>query len=192
MQLLMINLVTDSLPAIALGMEPVEKDVMNQKPKPKNEGLFAHGLGLRIILQGLMFGVISLGGFVIGLEFARTTFGISGTLFDVIKDERALTFAQTLAFMSLALSQTFHAFNMRSDKSLFSSNPFSNKMLNLSTVVSIALLSLVMFVPGLNTAFGLTILPYELYLIGLALAVLPIFVMEIAKLCGLIKHKPIK
>ncbi len=60
MQLLWINLVTDSLPAIALGMEPVEKDIMDQKPKAKGEGLFAHGFGIRIVLQGCMFGILSL------------------------------------------------------------------------------------------------------------------------------------
>ena len=60
MQLLMINLVTDSLPAIALGMEPVESDIMDRKPRPKDEGLFAHGFGVRTVLQGVMFGILSL------------------------------------------------------------------------------------------------------------------------------------
>lgn len=66
MQLLWINLVTDSLPAIALGMEAVESEVMTQKPKPKNEGLFAHGFGVRIVLQGVMFGLLALFAFMIG------------------------------------------------------------------------------------------------------------------------------
>ena len=66
MQLLWINLVTDSLPAIALGMEAVEADVMDRKPKPKDEGIFAHGLGLRVVLQGLMFAILTLIGFVVG------------------------------------------------------------------------------------------------------------------------------
>ncbi|MEE0968123.1 MAG: HAD-IC family P-type ATPase, partial [Clostridia bacterium] len=66
MQLLWINLVTDSLPAIALGMEAVEKDIMTQKPKPKNEGIFAHGLGIQVVFQGLMFAFLTLVGFVLG------------------------------------------------------------------------------------------------------------------------------
>ena len=102
MQLLWINLVTDSLPAIALGMEPVEADVMQQKPKPKNEGLFAHGYGMRIILQGVMFGVLALVAFRIG---ENVTGQLAG--------------GQTMAFMVLALSQVIQAFNMRSEKSLF-------------------------------------------------------------------------
>jgi Ca2+-transporting ATPase len=89
MQLLMINLVTDSLPAIALGMEPVEKDIMTHKPKPKNEGIFAHGLGLKVVLQGIMFGILALVAFRIGVN---TTGLLAG--------------GQTLAFMTLAFSQT--------------------------------------------------------------------------------------
>lgn len=62
MQLLWINLVTDSFPAVSLGMEAVENDVMDVPPKPKNEGIFAHGLGLRVVLQGVMFALLTLGG----------------------------------------------------------------------------------------------------------------------------------
>ena len=72
MQLLWINLVTDSLPAIALGMEAVEPDIMDRKPKPKNEGIFAHGLGLRVVLQGLMFAILTLIGFKVGENFTGT------------------------------------------------------------------------------------------------------------------------
>ncbi|MBQ7917489.1 MAG: calcium-translocating P-type ATPase, PMCA-type [Clostridia bacterium] len=163
MQLLMINLVTDSLPAIALGMEAVEADVMKQKPKPKNEGLFAHGLGIKIVLQGFMFGILALVAFKLGESVTGTLAG-----------------GQTLAFMTLALSQTIQAFNMRSEKSLFKIGVFSNKTLNLSCVVSVALLALVLFTP-VRIPFGLAVLPTNLYLIGLGLAFVPLVVMEIAK-----------
>ncbi len=164
MQLLMINLVTDSLPAIALGMEPVENDIMKHKPKPKNEGLFAHGLGVKIILQGFMFGILALVAFKVGENVTGTLSG-----------------GQTLAFMTLALSQTFHAFNIRSEKSFFVNNPFKNKNLNLATLASVLMMALVLFTP-VRIAFGLEILSWKLYLFGLGLAMVPLFVMEIAKL----------
>ena len=172
MQLLWINLVTDSLPAIALGMEPVEDDVMNKKPKPKNEGIFANGLGIKVVLQGLMFAILSLVAFKVGENVTGTLEG-----------------GQTLAFMVLALSQVVHSFNMRSDHSLFKIGPFKNKMLNLANLASLLLMSLVLFTP-IRIAFGLVILPWELYLLGLGLIVVPFIVMELGKLIiRLIKRK---
>ena len=165
MQLLMINLVTDSLPAIALGMEAVEADVMKRKPKPKHEGLFAHGLGVKIVLQGIMFGILALIGFKVGEDVTGTVSG-----------------GQTLAFMTLALSQVIQAYNMRSEKSLFKIGPFSNHKLNWSCLLSIALVAAVIFTP-IRIAFGLMVLPTKLYLLGLGLALVPIVIMEIAKLC---------
>lgn len=172
MQLLWINLVTDSLPAIALGMEPVEADIMQRKPKPKDEDLFAHGLGIRVILQGFMFGILALIAFFVGRQFTGTLAG-----------------GQTLAFMTLALSQTIQAYNMRSERSLFSSNPFSNKKLNGATLISLALIALVLFTP-LQIPFGLVYLPWQMYLLGLGLSLVPVVVMEISKAFGLIKHQP--
>lgn len=172
MQLLWINLVTDSLPAIALGMEPVEDDVMDKKPKPKNEGIFANGLGIKVVLQGLMFAILSLVAFKVGENVTGTLEG-----------------GQTLAFMVLALSQVVHSFNMRSDHSLFKIGPFKNKMLNLTNLASLLLMSLVLFTP-IRIAFGLVILPWELYLLGLGLIVVPFIVMELGKLIiRLIKRK---
>ncbi len=172
MQLLWINLVTDSLPAIALGMEPVEKDVMDHMPKPKDEGLFAGGLGIRVILQGVMFAALSLVGFWLG-----QTMGGS------------LDAGRTMAFMVLALSQVIQAFNMRSDKSIFKIGPFGNGKLNLASLASILLVAFVLFVPGVQTAFGLVYLPTHLYLIALGMIFIPTVIMEICKLVGLIKHK---
>lgn len=171
MQLLWINLVTDSLPAIALGMEAVEKDVMEKNPKPKKEGLFANGFGVRIILQGCMFGILALSGYAIGYYSTGLVKG-----------------GQTLAFMVLALSQIVQAYNMRSEHSLFKIGAFKNKTLNYATLISVLLMALVMFVPQINTIFGLVYLPYELYLIGLGLIFVPLIVMEASKLFGIIKH----
>ncbi len=185
MQLLWINLVTDSLPAIALGMEAVEADVMDRKPKPKNEGIFAGGLGVRVVLQGCMFALLTLIGFVVGTGLPIGDI-FSGAL---LQNEAALTGGQTLAFMVLALSQVVQAFNMRSEHSIFAIGPFGNRTLNLAALSSTALVALVLFTPGLNSIFGLTILQPVQYFIGVGLIFVPLVVMELAKLFGLIKHK---
>ncbi|MBQ4081989.1 MAG: calcium-translocating P-type ATPase, PMCA-type [Clostridia bacterium] len=169
MQLLWINLVTDSLPAIALGMEAVEKDVMDRKPKPKNEGIFANGLGIRVVLQGAMFALLTLIGFKAG-------------------ETISIEAGQTMAFMVLALSQIVQAFNMRSEHSLFKIGFFGNRTLNLAALVSLALVALVLFTP-VGIAFGLVLLPRKFYLLGLGLILVPLVVMEISKLLGLIRQK---
>lgn len=120
MQLLWINLVTDSLPAIALGMENVESDIMNRPPRQKDEGIFSGGLGIRVILQGVMFGGLSLAAFAIG----RASLG-------------NIASAQTMAFIVLALSQVLHAYNMRSKHSIFHIGVFSNRKLNIAAVAAI-------------------------------------------------------
>ncbi|MGN1345754.1 MAG: cation-translocating P-type ATPase [Eubacteriales bacterium] len=170
MQLLWINLVTDSLPAIALGMEAVEADIMEKKPKPKNEGIFAHGLGIRVVLQGGMFALLTLIGFRIGENLTGMVEG-----------------GQTLAFMILSLSQIVQAFNMRSDHSLFRIGVFSNRTLNLAALASVLMVSLVLFTP-VGVAFGLIFLPWQLYLIGLGLILVPLIVMELSKALGRIRH----
>jgi len=170
MQLLWINLVTDSLPAIALGMEAVEPDIMNQNPKPKKEGLFAHGFGIRIILQGIMFGVLALVAFRIG---ENATGELAG--------------GQTLAFMVLATSQVIQAFNMRSEHSLFKTGAFGNSKLNGAALISLLLVALVLFTP-LSVPFGLITLPGRLYLIGLGMALIPVVLMELSKAFGLTRH----
>ena len=186
MQLLWINLVTDSLPAIALGMEPVEPDIMDQKPRPKNEGIFAGGLGVRVVLQGCMFAILTLIGFVIGTGLSLQELMNSVLLDPAYKNN--LESGQTMAFMVLALSQVVQAFNMRSDHSLFKIGPFKNRTLNLAALASTALVLLVLFTP-VGIAFGLVTLPWHLYLIGLGLILVPLVVMEVGKLIGLITKK---
>jgi Ca2+-transporting ATPase len=141
MQLLWINLVTDSLPAIALGMEKLESTVMDKKPKPKDEGIFANGLGIRIILQGVMFGVLTLLAFWLGNTYAPA--GID-----------SLAAGQTMAFTVLALSQVLQSFNMRSDHSIFKIGLFTNKKLNLAVLASLVLVLVLLFTP-VGIAFGI-------------------------------------
>ena len=170
MQLLWINLVTDSLPAIALGMEPVENDIMDRAPKPKDEGLFAHGFGIQIGLQGLMFGLLSLLAYYLGKTMTDSIAG-----------------GQTLAFMVLALCQIVQAYNMRSEKSLFKHGFFGNRKLNIAALSSVVLVALVMFTP-LRVAFEMVMLPAKLYLIGVGLCLVPLVIMEIAKAFGVVRH----
>ena len=171
MQLLWINLVTDSLPAISLGMEAVESDVMDHKPKPKDEGIFAHGLGIQVVLQGCMFALLTLVAFFLGERYGGS-----------------LEAGQTMAFLVLALTQIVQAFNMRSEYSLFRIGPFTNRKLNGAALLSLALVCLVLFTP-VGIAFGMVILPAWLYLVGLGLILVPLVVMELAKAVGLVKKR---
>jgi len=143
---------------------------MEQKPKPKSEGLFAHGYGIKIILQGIMFGTLSLIAFYLGEQATGLEEG-----------------GQTLAFMVLALSQVVQAFNMRSEHSLFKTGIFSNHKLNWAALTSTILVCLVLFTP-LRTVFGLITLTADLYLKGLGLILFPILVMELMKAVTSKKH----
>jgi len=164
MQLLWINLVTDGFPAIALGMEAVDEDIMSDKPKPKREGIFAGGLGMQVILRGILFAVLTLTGFYVG---ERLTGSIEG--------------GQTLAFLVLSFAEIVQAFNMRSDLSLFTIGMFSNTKLNGATALSAFLVLLVMLITPLRTAFGLILLPLEAYLVGLGLVLVPLVFTEVEK-----------
>ncbi len=168
-QLLLINLVTDSFPAIALGMESVEENIMNQKPKSKDESLFANGYGIQILLQGVMFGILTLIAFRIGE-------GTTGEL----------AAGQTMAFMVLSLSQIIQAFEMRSKYSLWNIGVFSNPKLNWAALCSIVLVFLVLFTP-LSIVFGLVKLHIPHYIISVALIAVPILLMELGKAFGFVR-----
>ena len=170
MQLLWINLVTDSLPAIAIGMEAVESDVMDRKPKPKNESIFAKGLGVRIVLTGVLFAALTLIAFRMGESYGGS-----------------VEAGQTMAFLVLAMSQVFHALNMRTNQSLFKVGILSNNQMNKAFLTSTVLTAAVLFIPLLATVFGLVALPWWLYLVGLGLSLVCIPVTEISKALGL--HK---
>ncbi len=171
-QLLWINLVTDSLPAIALGMEAVEPDVMDHKPKPKGESIFAHGLGLRVALQGVMFAILTLSAFWLGWQ--RTG---------------DITAGRTMAFLVLALTQVVHSFNMRSAHSLFQIGFFTNRYLNGAALISAAMVVMVALIPPVASAFGLTHLSGGMYLTAVVLSLVPVVVLEMSKAFGLVKHQ---
>lgn len=170
MQLLWINLVTDSLPAIALGMENIEDEVMNDKPRPKDESIFAHRLGVRIVAQGFLFGGLSLFSFY----FAMTKL-------------HSIEAGRTLCFMVLALSQVLQSFNMRSQKSLFKIGLFTNHTLNKAAFISIFMVMIVLFIPPISLIFGLISLPIEYYLIGFIISFIPTIIIEFLKAIQIIK-----
>ncbi|MDL2219646.1 calcium-translocating P-type ATPase, PMCA-type [Ruminococcaceae bacterium OttesenSCG-928-O06] len=175
MQLLWINLVTDGLPAIALGREAVESDVMDNPPRKKDEGIFAHGLGPQIVMQGFMFAALTLVAYALGYYW---NMGAGA-------GDHA---GQTMAFLVLALCQVFHSFNMRSEHSLREIGFFSNRYLNQAAAISLLLTAAVAFIPPVANAFALVMLPAPMYLIALGLALIPLPVLEIAKALGLVNH----
>jgi Ca2+-transporting ATPase len=144
---------------------------MEKKPKPKNEGIFAHGLGIKVFLQGIMFATLTLVGFKVGENVTGLLEG-----------------GQTMAFMILALCQIVQAYNMRSEHSLFKIGIFKNKTLNLAALASTLLVALVLFTP-VGVAFGMVTLPAKLYLLAIGLILVPLVVMEICKLFGCFGHK---
>lgn len=176
MQLLLINMVTDSLPAIAIGMERAEDDVMDSKPKHKDESIFAHGLGFQVALMGLMFAGLTLLAFFLGGGVGREV------------SAEAVAVSRTMAFIVLSVSQVVHAFNMRSAKSLFKIGPFSNKFMNLAALASAVVTLAVVFIPPVAMVFGLTALTTTQYLIAFGLALVPLPVMELVKALKLARH----
>lgn len=169
-QLLWINLITDSLPAVALGLEPGADDIMERKPKPRNESIFAQGMGVRVIALGGLFALLTLSGFFI-----------------IWQGSGDIQAGRTMAFVVLALSQVFHAFNMRSEHSLFSIGFFSNKYLNIAALVSITLIIMILAIPDATAAFGMVRLSFGSYLLAIGLALVPVVVMELAKALGLLR-----
>ena len=166
-QLLLINLITDGLPALALGVEPPERDVMERKPKPKTEGIFTRGYSIQIALQGIWFGFITLIAYYLG------TFVLS---------DGNHTYGQTMAFTVLAVSQLFHSFNVRTSHSLFTINPFSNKYLLLAFLTSLLIVAAVLFIPPLTALFKLAPLAMSHLGIAVLLSISPLVVVELAKL----------
>lgn len=166
--LLWINLVTDSLPAFALGMEEANDDVMENKPRDKKEGFFAHGLGFTIAWQGVMVGLLTLTSFFIGY-FIHT-----GDDIEVRNNT-----AQTMAFMTLAMVQLFHAYNMKSDKSIFHKGIFHNRFLNFSFVLGMSLQMFILYVG--HSLFKLTPLSFLELSITIGLSASVILILEIVK-----------
>lgn len=166
-QLLWVNLVTDSLPAIALGMEPAEENIMERPPRKNTGSLFGDGLGGRILLEGVMIGVLAL-----------LAFGIGHVYFD---QENGYAVGRTMAFAVLSLSQLVHAFNMRGEGSLGKLPFCSNKWLLMAFVVGATLQCVVIMMPPLAGIFQVVPLNGEQWLLTAALALAPLPLVELEK-----------
>lgn len=166
-QLLWVNLVTDSLPAIALGMEPAEENTMERPPRKNTGSLFGDGLGGRILLEGVMIGVLAL-----------LAFGIGHVYFD---QEDGYAVGRTMAFAVLSLSQLVHAFNMRGEGSLGKLPFCSNKFLLMAFVVGVVLQCVVIMMPPLAGIFQVVPLNGEQWLLTAALALAPLPLVELEK-----------
>lgn len=141
-QLLWVNLVTDGLPAMALGLEAPEPGIMKRNPRPKNEGVFAHGLGWIIFGRGAYIAAITLTAFLIGFAWARVN-GLEG-----------LPLARSMAFTTLVLGQLFYVFECRSERySPFELGFLSNKYLIGAVLVSVSMQLCALYVPGLQAIF---------------------------------------
>jgi len=164
--LLWINLITDSLPAFGLGMEKPNNEIMREKPRPASEGFFANKLLLHIVVEGFIIGMLTLTSYMIGERISHTV-------------------GQTMAFLTLSSCQLFHAYNVKTDHSLFNKETFNNKVLNLAFIIGFALQICVIYIPGLNNVvFSLEALKLTELLISVGLAFSIVIIMEIAKLFG--------
>lgn len=160
--ILWINLITDTFPAMALGMEESEADSMDKPPRDKNEGIFADGLGVGVIYQGVTIALLTLISFFIGNGQSHLT-------------------GMTMAFLTLSMCEVFHSLNLRSrTKSIFSMKTH-NKFLLGAMVLSAALTASVIYIPGLNSIFKLTALSASNFLIGIGLSLAIIPIVELVK-----------
>ena len=202
--ILWINLVTDSLPALALAFDPAEKDIMERKPINSKKGIFTKGMTFRVVYQGVMIGVLTLVAFIIGLatpeESLPTMLEYEGKIISVVevsnineliqngaqfvsKEKVKVEIGQAMAFTVLALSELVHVFNIRNNKkSIFKTGIISNKKLLLAIAVSALLMLIILFIPALRHIFSIPILPIGNVIEVIALVFAPLVIVEIFKL----------
>ena len=175
--ILWINLVTDSLPALALAFDPANEGIMKRKPAKPGKGVFTKGMTWRVIYQGAMIGLLTLAAFMIGL--ATTKEPING----LSLDESKIEVGQTMAFITLAMSELVHIFNIRDNKkSIFKTKIFNNSKLIWAILASAALMFAILFIPALREIFSIPILPTGNILELVLLVFAPTVIVEIFKL----------
>lgn len=162
-QLLWTNLVTDSLPGIALGLEPMEEDIMNRKPKKTNEGIFADGMWGKILIEGMMIGTLTLFAFSLGNKLY------------------GLEIARTMAFFALSTLELVHSFNIKSENSILKTGILNNLYLIGAVVVGIILQTVVIINPTIASIFNCRPLNSIQWLITITISILPLILVEIQK-----------
>ncbi|MBO7745009.1 calcium-translocating P-type ATPase, SERCA-type [Paenibacillus sp. MWE-103] len=170
-QILWVNLVTDGLPAMALGVDQAEKDLMQQKPRSAKENIFARRLGWKIISRGILIGVFTLLAFWITLRIKPG-------------DPQNLIHAQTVAFATLVMAQLIHVFDCRSSRSIFHRNLLQNKYLLFAVLSSVALMAAVLYVPALQPIFKTVPLGLRDWCLVIVAAGVPTFFMGIGSVLG--------
>lgn len=169
--LLWINLVTDSFPALALGMERAERDIMYRKPRPKGASIFSGGVGFDILYQGVLVTILTVASFFIGHKLETGNWEITNS-----------EVGTAMAFLTMSMAEIFHSFNMRSQRgSLFTMHYF-NKSLLFGGLLSLVLSTAVIYIPGVREAFGFEPLSATQYVVALALAATTIPIVECVKL----------
>lgn len=165
MHLLWVNLITDSLPAFAIGLEKPDEKVMKQQPRDKKESFFANKMGLSIAWQGFLIGILTLVAYIIGHTWNPNNY-----------------LGQTMAFLTLATVQLFHAFNVKNDRTIFSKQTFNNKYLLLAFLLGLGLQLLIIYINPLSQIFKLEALSITQLGLCFGLAFVMILASEIAKL----------
>uniref|UniRef100_UPI000AAC0AFB cation-translocating P-type ATPase n=1 Tax=Bacillus sp. JCM 19041 TaxID=1460637 RepID=UPI000AAC0AFB len=160
-QILWINLVTDGLPAVALGMDQAEGDVMKRKPRKPDEGVFARGLAWKIVSRGFMIGIVTITAFALTYQ----------------NNPEQLILAQTVAFLTLVMAQLIHVFDCRSEYSIYHRNLFENKYLVGAVIISILLMIAVIYMPNLQPVFHTVPLGFHEWLLVLGMAAIPTVVL---------------
>ena len=171
--LLWINLITDCFPALALGVEKGEPDLMQRKPRNPKDGIFAGGLGVDVVYQGLLVSVLTILAFMIGHFFENGAF----TLMNISES----THGMTMAFLTMSMAEVFHSFNMRSQRGSIFKLKSQNKILWAAGILSLLLTTAVIEIPFLANAFGFAVIGWEEYAIALGLAIAVIPIVEIVK-----------
>lgn len=168
--LLWINLITDTFPALSLGMEPAEPGLMNRRPREKSEGIFSGGLGFNVVYQGILVSILTLAAYFIGHYIESGVWEITNS-----------ADGMTMAFLTMNMAEIFHSFNMRStNKSIFTLNSH-NKYLFGAMIASLVLTTAVIYVPFLSNAFGLEHISLVEYAISMGLSISVIPIVEIVK-----------
>lgn len=187
--ILWINLVTDSLPALALAVDPPEKDIMDRKPIKPKQGVFTKGMTWRVIYQGIMIGLITLAAFIIGLATPVDQLPMvevtdsEGMIRTLSEEEVRVEIGQTMAFTVLALSELVHVFNIRNNKkSIFKTGILGNSKLILANLASALLMLVILIVPALRHIFSIPVLPVMNIIEVVILIFVPIVVVELFKL----------